>query len=165
MAGGRTTTAMDSYLKIIFMLATPRMMLMRGCLVPCRATSRYVANPISAPFKITITASWTGSAWTRKLLTILVHFLQAQSTLQPLLADFHPLLCFTKVLTSPPGHLRLLRPLPLPLAHSPHLRNRESVHVRRPLLMKTELRLKSLPPLQARNMLKRWQSMRNGWLS
>ena len=146
-----------------------RTMPMRGQILLYRALSRYVANPISAPHKIIITASWkllTMPVRFRQLLMRLLH-LEAQSTPLLLLADFRPLLCFKKVKTSPPGHLQqLLRPLPLPLAYTPHRRKyRESVHVRRPLLMKTEPRLKSLPPLQLRNMLGRWQSMHNGWLS
>ena len=165
---------------------TPRTTLMtgRGQIVPCRATSlRFVSNPIPVLCKITITASWkllTMLVYFSQLLTKLFYFLQAQSTLLLLLANFHPLLCFKKVKTSPPGHLQplrslllppahsphlqVLRPLPLPLMHSPHLR-KQSVRVWRPLRMKTELRLKSLPLLQVRNMLGRWQNMRNGWLS
>jgi hypothetical protein len=168
-------------LKMDFTWMTPRTTLMpvRG-----RATSlRFVANPISVPCKITITPSWkllTMLVYFSQLLTKLLYVLQAQSTLLLLLADFHPLLCFKKVKTSPPGHLQPLRslplpparsphlqplrPLPLPLVHSPHLR-KQNVRVWRPLQMKTELRLKSLPPLQVRNMLGRWQNMHNGWLS
>ena len=143
---------MNSNLKMIFM-KTPRI-LMR------EQTSRYVANPIPALCKVTIAASWQ---W--KFLAILFHFLQAQSTLLLLLANFHTLLCFKKVKMFPPGHLQLLKSLPLLLTHPPHLRKyRESVRVRMPLLIKTELRLKSLHPLQLRNTLVRWQSMRKGWL-
>ena len=139
---------MNLNLKMIFM-ETSRM-LMR------EQTSRYVANPIPAPCKVTIATSSQ-----RKFLMTLFHFLQAQSTLLLLLADFHTLLCFKKAKMFPPGHLQLLKSLPLLLAHPPHHRKyRESVRIRKPLLMKTELRPKSLHPLPLRNTLVRWQSMR-----
>ena len=150
---------MDLDLKMIFMLMTRR----------ATSMSRYVANPIPTPCKkITIMASRLLTTLVRvlQLLTMLFHFLQAHYTLLLLLADFHPLLCFKKVETSPLGRLQPPRSLPLPLAHSLHRRDhRESVHVRRSLLMKTELRPRSSPPLQLKNMLGRWQSIHNGWLS
>src|SRR5882762_8986740 len=172
MAGGRTK---NTDLKTIFMAETPRTMPMRWWMVPRREMSRYVANPIPVLYKLTITASWklpTTTVHFLQLLTRFFHSLQAQSTLLLLLSEFHPLSCFKKVSTSPPshprlpGHPRLLRSPPLPLAHPPHRReDRESVRVRRPLLTKTEPRLRSLRPSQLRNMHGRWQSMRNGWLS
>ena len=151
MAGGRTTMKMKMDLMMDFTCQmTPRTMLMpvRGRIMPCRATSlRFVPNPIPVPCKITITASWkllTMLVYFLQLPTKLFYFLQAQSTLLLLLADFHPLLCFKTVKTSPPGHLQPLgslplpparsphlqplRPLPLPLVHSPHLR-KQSVRV------------------------------------
>ena len=130
-----------------------------------RAMSRHVANLTPASCILTLMASRTTMVLLLQLLTMLIYFLLAQSTLLLLSAEF-PLLCFRKVCTYPLDHPQLPRLLLFPLTHPPHPRKcRESVRVRKPLPMKTELRLKFLPPLQVRNMLGRWQSMDNGWLS
>ena len=165
MAGGMTTTMDTKRKKMIFILMTLRTVLMRAWIVNSRAMSSHVANLIPASCILTLMASRTMMVLLLQLLTRLIYFLSAQLTLLLLSAEFPPL-CFRKAWTYPLDHSQLPRLLLFPLIHPPHPRKcRESVCIRKPLPTKTELRLKFLPPLQVRNMLRRWQSMHNGWLS
>lgn len=162
-----TTMKMKMKSKLL-VLMMPRLALstMRGRIVLCRSTSRYVTNSIPC-------TGYNNYVASQKLLPMLVHPLRAKSTPLLLLANLHHLSCSKKVgtlaLCPPQGHLQLqlliLRPLPLPLVQPLHHReHRENVLVGRHLLMKAKLRLKVLLPLQVRNMRGRWWSMHNGWL-
>ena len=155
-------------MKLLVLMQVWLMLTMRReRVVLSRAMSKYVTGLIPMLFTITMMTSW-------QLFMMPVHPLPVQSTPQLLTATFHHLSCFKKLRTwawkPSPDHLQLwpliLKPPLLPCTQPLHHRKcRKSVLGKRHLLMKTELRQRFLWRLQLRNMLGRWLSMCNGWLS